>query len=769
MSEPQRKMIRDINFGGLLNIPCPTIPAEFANWLFVECFDPKASELVFPGRGRILITPDSVARIFNLPNKGGKVMYELDVDAINSIQSKYDTIQGSAPKIEQIMEMLKNSKTADEDYMRGWLMIAISAFLCPPTSLGISPRCYPALVDLSAVKKLNWCEFVVNQLKDAAIKINKKNSVREETARASTSRPKRMRVLKHDDEEEESEDPDYKEDETEEESEDSYYSEEDGMEDNSDDGSTGPPPEDEPAGVDAPRDAPYIEENEDLVPLSTRLKRFQSIATKNVQGSSAAAPQGIDECLPPEKSPVVQKLGNIDARHARLKLLDIPTSAAKADKNNVATDKGCNSKESVPTVSKHHIATPRTNAVQDDKNNNTTKQSSSTPGMDKARANVVLESASNSKVRPWDFPIDVPEFDIMKSIEEATPLETCPPTPPTGKTDSRWTLDGLPNEEYLLWEAEAIRVHEQAKPKQHKGSTSNSQSIEDPTNNKCYNPISAPSNKLTMHAAPTPQATGITAAASVEGDSSITPLCVPPPRRAFKLGAALQSPYILIEPRRMPFKCSKEVCKVYDAVCMFARRSTRSKSSEQPIINYIFNFASLGHLADSVKPGGKLKNTIAEIGIYVINGKKKRGATRQVLPLHVSTFLQHNQSGMAAVTQILFPVLQKLVQSDEHSGHYFLIVLNLRNKRFEVLDSMRNLENGKLAECCNKITNAIKSLHDCGFHMLMNAEYCDGRTVCNIQEGDMPRIRKILTHKWVTYDENDTDWEEMLNLEMTLK
>ena len=66
----------------------------------------------------------------------------------------------------------------------------------------------------------------------------------EETAGASTSRPKRRRVLKHDDEVEESEDPDYKEDEIEEESEDSYYNEEDGMEDNSDDGSTGPPPED---------------------------------------------------------------------------------------------------------------------------------------------------------------------------------------------------------------------------------------------------------------------------------------------------------------------------------------------------------------------------------------------------------------------------------------------------------------------------------------------------------------------------------------------
>ena len=60
--------------------------------------------------------------------------------------------------------------------------------------------------------------------------------------------------------------------------------------------------------------------------------------------------------------------------------------------------------------------------------------------------------------------------------------------------------------------------------------------------------------------------------------------------------------------------------------------------------------------------------------------------------------------------QILFPVLQKLVEADEHSGHYFLIVLNLRNNRFEVLDSMRTLEDKKLANCCNKIVNCIKTL-----------------------------------------------------------
>ena len=116
--------------------------------------------------------------IFDLPNKGDEVKYELDVDAINFMQDKYDIIKGSAPKIEEILNRIKVNRHANEDFLRSWLMIAVSTFLCPPTILGISPRCYPSLVDLSWVKKLNWCQFVVDQLKVAAKKLNKNNSVK---------------------------------------------------------------------------------------------------------------------------------------------------------------------------------------------------------------------------------------------------------------------------------------------------------------------------------------------------------------------------------------------------------------------------------------------------------------------------------------------------------------------------------------------------------------------------------------------------------------
>ena len=55
--------------------------------------------------------------------------------------------------------------------------------------------------------------------------------------------------------------------------------------------------------------------------------------------------------------------------------------------------------------------------------------------------------------------------------------------------------------------------------------------------------------------------------------------------------------------------------------------------------------------------------------------------------------------------------------------------------------------------------------HDCGFHMLMHAQHWDGRLVCELQGNDIPNIRKILAHTWLSYEENDVDWESILNAE----
>jgi hypothetical protein len=144
LTQSQKKRIRVIGFGGLLKIASKTLPAGFADWLI-------------PGRGRISVNADSVCRAFGLPNNGDEVKYELDVGAINFINGEHGIDEGTSPTIDSILKRLKENKISNDDFLRSWLMIAISTFLCPPTGLAISPRCYPAIVDLSCVNKLNWC------------------------------------------------------------------------------------------------------------------------------------------------------------------------------------------------------------------------------------------------------------------------------------------------------------------------------------------------------------------------------------------------------------------------------------------------------------------------------------------------------------------------------------------------------------------------------------------------------------------------------------
>lgn len=61
-------------------------------------------------------------------------------------------------------------------------------------------------------------------------------------------------------------------------------------------------------------------------------------------------------------------------------------------------------------------------------------------------------------------------------------------------------------------------------------------------------------------------------------------------------------------------------------------------------------------------------------------------------------------------TQVMFPVLQMLGDGEAQVGHYFLLVLNLRNQRFVVLDSMRSLEDAALFGCCTTLIGRIKEL-----------------------------------------------------------
>ncbi|KAK8445447.1 hypothetical protein SEVIR_9G327000v4 [Setaria viridis] len=178
LTPDQRKMIEDAGFGGLLKIGCPTFPLGFCGWL-LRRFDTDYCELVIKGRGRIPVTSDSVHRVLGIPNGGGDVKYGLDEDAMAFMSDKLDASGKYWPTVSSIENSLKQMKSADEHFLRTFMVLVISSFLCPTTSLRISPRCFPPLVDIKSIRELNWCKFVVEQLRKSvrAFARKGKNSV----------------------------------------------------------------------------------------------------------------------------------------------------------------------------------------------------------------------------------------------------------------------------------------------------------------------------------------------------------------------------------------------------------------------------------------------------------------------------------------------------------------------------------------------------------------------------------------------------------------
>jgi len=131
MTESQRNRIKAIGFGGLLNIKCDTLLTRLANWLMVDCFDAESSQLVLPGRGVMKVTSEAVQSIMDLPNNGDEVKYELDVNTIDFIQAKYKIARGKAPRIGAIVKRVQSTTSASDDFLRSWLMLAVSTFLFP--------------------------------------------------------------------------------------------------------------------------------------------------------------------------------------------------------------------------------------------------------------------------------------------------------------------------------------------------------------------------------------------------------------------------------------------------------------------------------------------------------------------------------------------------------------------------------------------------------------------------------------------------------------
>ncbi|XBI95509.1 hypothetical protein VPH35_031960 [Triticum aestivum] len=137
-------------------------------------------------------------------------------------------------------------------------------------------------------------------------------------------------------------------------------------------------------------------------------------------------------------------------------------------------------------------------------------------------------------------------------------------------------------------------------------------------------------------------------------------------------------------------------------------------------------------------------------------------------------------------------MFQELAPHDPHDkcGHHYAICLDLKNQRFEVLDSMRLAADADLTTHAEYFINNLKETWnrhyehskfiivisillrdhlilflyraDCGFHMLEYLAKWEGRLVPVVTAAMVVELRKIYTWNWLTNEDFNTRSHEFL-------
>ncbi|KAM0860371.1 hypothetical protein ACQ4PT_046598 [Festuca glaucescens] len=166
ISIDQKTMIRNAYYGGLLEIKCSKLQPDLCRFL-MESFDSASCCLVFPGRGSIPITEDSVHQVIGVPRGKIEVLYELNADAIKFMKEEIGVAGKKQPTIKSLEKKLLTMNKADSKYLRLFITYAMCSVLAPTTGVHISPRIYPSLINIKQAKNLNVCKFVITMIQEA--------------------------------------------------------------------------------------------------------------------------------------------------------------------------------------------------------------------------------------------------------------------------------------------------------------------------------------------------------------------------------------------------------------------------------------------------------------------------------------------------------------------------------------------------------------------------------------------------------------------------
>jgi hypothetical protein len=155
LDEEKKEMIRSHGFGSLLDFACSSAPVKFAAWICLK-LNCRLGDIIVNNKS-IKLSPESVHDVLGLP-LGGRDILRSSEDGKALFFSRAD--RNKLSSVYEQREKLKRSDLGDDEFMRTFLAVALSYFLCPSAGVVLSPKYLGPLVDIKTAKDWDWSKLV---------------------------------------------------------------------------------------------------------------------------------------------------------------------------------------------------------------------------------------------------------------------------------------------------------------------------------------------------------------------------------------------------------------------------------------------------------------------------------------------------------------------------------------------------------------------------------------------------------------------------------
>ncbi|KAH9624888.1 hypothetical protein KSS87_018372 [Heliosperma pusillum] len=171
LNKEQKEAVREIGFGGLLQLKVTKLPHGILPWI-LKAFDYTCNMFKLK-KTEFIITKDDVHDIFLLPRGGNQVVLAqtgntvsvTDIRLKKKWRLRFNVQNSSDPiTVKRVFETLRGSNDSEDEFKKLFVLFSVSVFLAPTSNKTIDLKLVRVVANVENIRAYDWCDYIFREM-----------------------------------------------------------------------------------------------------------------------------------------------------------------------------------------------------------------------------------------------------------------------------------------------------------------------------------------------------------------------------------------------------------------------------------------------------------------------------------------------------------------------------------------------------------------------------------------------------------------------------